>query len=159
MFDLIIKAVRVGLLALLASVLYSVFYLWLYGLFDVRAVLIGIYVMTLISIMPYIFINIIYNIKNRHDGRWIIYVALSISLFLSIIMAFTRLISLENYISPIYVPQLRYDGTLALSMALLGLASLLYLGSVVPDAKRIAGKLLLALRQEREEETYDIEVV
>lgn len=160
MFDIIVKAVRVGLMALLASVLYSVFYLWFYGIFDVRIILIGIYTMTLISIIPYIFINIIYNIKNRHDGRWVIYVALSISLFLTVAMAFARLLSLDGYISPISVPQLRYDGTLALSLALLGLATLLYLGSVVPDAEKIAGKFLLALRERRpDDEGYEIEIV
>ncbi|AEA13395.1 hypothetical protein TUZN_1936 [Thermoproteus uzoniensis 768-20] len=158
MFDLIVKAVRIGLMVLLGSVIYSVFYLWFYGLFDVRIILIGIYTMTLISIIPYIFINIIHNIKNRHDGRWIIYIALSVSLLFSISVAYARLLSLENYIQPVSVPQLRYDGTLALSLALLGLASLLYLGSVVPDIRRIADKFVLALREGREEE-YEVEIV
>lgn len=163
MFDLIVKAVRIGLMALLASILYSVFNLWFYGIFDVRIILIGIYTMTLISIIPYIFINIIYNLRNRHDGRWIIYVALSISLFLTVTMAFARLLSLDGYISPISVPQLRYDGTLALSLALLGLATLLYLGSVVPDIEKITGRFLLALREgrdeDRHEEEYTVEIV
>lgn len=160
MFDIIIKAVRVGLVALLASVLYSVFNLWSYGFFDVRIILIGIYIMTLISIVPYVFINIIYNIKNRHDGRWVIYVALSVSLLLTVIMAFVKLLSLDSYISPISVPQLRYDGTLALSLALLGLATLLYLGSVVPDVEKIAGRFALALREGRpDDEGYEVEIV
>ncbi|KUO84300.1 MAG: hypothetical protein RXQ56_07620 [Thermoproteus sp.] len=158
MFDLIIKAVRIGLLALLGSVIYSVFYLWLYGLFDVRIILIGVYTTTLISIIPYIFINIIHNVKNRYDGRWIIYIALSISLLFSVSVAYARLLSLGSYMQPISVPQLRYDGTLALSLALLGLASLLYLGSVAPDARRIADRFILALREGREEE-YEVEVV
>ncbi|MGC8582899.1 MAG: hypothetical protein ACP5I3_01390 [Thermoproteus sp.] len=76
----------------------------------------------------------------------------------SISVAYARLLSLENYIQPVSVPQLRYDGTLALSLALLGLASLLYLGSVVPDIRRIADRFVLALREGREEE-YEVEIV
>ncbi|MFB6490222.1 MAG: hypothetical protein TU35_003065 [Thermoproteus sp. AZ2] len=66
--------------------------------------------------------------------------------------------SVDRYITPIYIAQLRYDGTLALSMALLGLATLLYMGSVIPDARRIADRIALALR-EREEDAYEVEVV
>ncbi|CCC82261.1 hypothetical protein [Thermoproteus tenax] len=160
MFDLVIKAVRIGLLALLGAVLYSGIYLWLNGLFDVRIILIGIYSMTIISIIPYTFVNILYNIKNRHrDGRWVIYVALSISLLLTLIVAFMRLVAIDSSIQPIAVQQLRYDGTLALSMALLGLASLLYLGSIIPDVEKIVGGLITALKEEDEEETYEVEIV
>lgn len=159
MFALVIKAVRVGLVALLFSILYSVFNLWFYGLFNVNIILIGIHIMTLISIIPYAVVNVIYNVKYRHDGRWIIYVALSFSLLFTVSVAFAKLMELDKYIAPINVPQLRYDGTLALSMVLLGLATLLYLSSVIPDVEKIAGRIALALRESKEEEAYEVEVV
>lgn len=157
-FSVVTKAVRVGLLIFLFSILYVVFNLWLSGVFYVTTILLGIYAMTLTSIVPYVILNIIYYSKNRYDGRWIIYIGLSLSLLFTISMAFVRLMSVDKYIAPIYIAQLRYDGTLALSMALLGLATLLYMGSVIPDARRIADKITMALR-EREEDAYEVEVV
>jgi phosphoglycerol transferase MdoB-like AlkP superfamily enzyme len=157
-FSIVTKAVRIGLLIFLFSILYAVFNLWLSGLFYVTTILLGIYAMTFISIVPYVILNIIYYSKNRHDGRWIIYIGLSLSLLFTISVAFIRLMSVDRYITPIYIAQLRYDGTLALSMALLGLATLLYMGSVIPDARRIADRIALALR-EREEDAYEVEVV
>ncbi|AAL64713.1 hypothetical protein [Pyrobaculum aerophilum] len=138
MLDIITRSVRVGLVFVIFSVLYTLFNVWWAGLLDVYPLLIGVYLMTFISVVPYIFVNISTAVRNRGDGRWIITVGLSLALLSSLIAAMVKLGNLRSSITPFVLNQLKFDSTLALSLALLGLASLVYLTSLIPEGKKLA---------------------
>ncbi|MEM1598246.1 MAG: hypothetical protein QXP31_11415 [Pyrobaculum sp.] len=138
MLDIISKSVKVGLVFVIFSVLYTLFNVWWAGLLDVYPLLAGVYLMTFISVLPYVVVNVATALKNRSDGKWIITVGLSAALTSSLIAALVKLGHLRSSISPFVISQLRFDSTLALSLALLGLSALVYLGTVLPEGKKLA---------------------
>jgi hypothetical protein len=145
MLDIITRSVRVGLVFVIFSLLYTLFNVWWSGLLDVYPLLVGVYVMTLISTVPYVVVNITNALRNRSDGRWIITIGLSLALLSSLAAAMVKLGHLRAVLTPFVLSQLRFDSTLALSLALLGLAALVYLGSVVPEGARLARAVYLSI--------------
>jgi len=152
MLWIVSKSVRIGLVFVLFSVLYVLFNIWWAGLLDVYPLLVGVYLMTFVSVTPYIFLNIITAVRNRSDGRWIITVGLSLTLFSSLIAAMAKLGGLRHVISPFAISQLRYDGTLALSLALLALSALVYINSILPESRKLAKALYFTATKEEDEE-------
>ncbi|MEZ0319472.1 MAG: hypothetical protein ABWK05_05730 [Pyrobaculum sp.] len=138
MLDIISRSVKVGLVFVIFSVLYTLFNVWWAGLLDVYPLLAGVYLMTFISVLPYVVVNVATALRNRGDGRWIITVGLSAALTSSLIAASVKLGHLRSSISPFVISQLRFDSTLALSLALLGLSALVYLGTVLPEGRKLA---------------------
>ncbi len=138
MFEVISKSVRIGLVFVIVGVLFTLFNVWWFGLLDVYPLLVCVYLMTFISITPYIFVNVILSLRNRDDSRWIVTLGLSIALFSSLVAALVKLGQLRAVITPFVVSQLKFDSTLALSLALLGLSTLVYINSVVPEGRRLA---------------------
>jgi len=157
MFVLVIKAVKISLVILLASVVYTVFEIWWSGVIDVYPLLVGIYAMTFASIAPYLTVNIIYSIRHRHDGRWIATLILSLGLLFSLTVAAAKYGRLRGYLTPLYIQQLKYDNTLALSLALLIISTVIYLGSIISDTKRFFFLIVSNLKNKNGED--DIEIV
>jgi hypothetical protein len=94
--------------------------------------------MTFVSVVPYIVVNVASAVRNRGDGRWLITVGLSLALLASLVAAVMKLGYLRSVVTPYSLMQLRFDSTLALSLALLGLSALVYLGSIMPEGKKLA---------------------
>jgi uncharacterized membrane protein len=145
MLDIISKSVRIGLVFVIFSVLYTLFNVWWAGLLDVYPLLIGVYLMTFVSVVPYIVVNVATAVRNRGDGKWLVTVGLSLMLFLSLIAAMVKLGHLRSVVAPYSLSQLRFDSTLALSLALLGLSALVYLGSIVPESKKLMRVMYLSV--------------
>jgi hypothetical protein len=137
MLDVISRSVRIGLVFVIFSVLYTLFNVWWAGVLDVYPLLVGVYLMTFVSVVPYIVVNVASAVRNRRDGRWLITVGLSLALFASLAAAVMKLGYLRSVVTPYSLMQLRFDSTLALSLALLGLSALVYLGSITPEGKKL----------------------
>ncbi len=137
MLDVISRSVRIGLVFVIFSVLYTLFNVWWAGVLDVYPLLVGVYLMTFVSVVPYIVVNVASAVRNREDGRWLITVGLSLTLLASLVAAIMKLGYLRSVIMPYSLVQLRFDSTLALSLALLGLSALVYLGSIMPEGKKL----------------------
>ncbi|MEM4511008.1 MAG: hypothetical protein QXR68_08355 [Pyrobaculum sp.] len=138
MFQIVAKSVKVGLVFVLMSVLYTLFFVWWQGVLDVYPLLVGVYLMTFISITPYIIVTVANAVRDRRDGRWVVTVGLSGALMMSLVAALVKLGQLRAAVSPFVIYNLKFDSTLALSLVLLGLSTLIYIGSVVPEGGRLA---------------------
>ncbi|ACB40532.1 hypothetical protein [Pyrobaculum neutrophilum] len=145
MINIISRSVRIGLIFVIFSVLYTLFNVWWAGVLDVYPLLVGVYMMTFVSVVPYIVVNIATALRNRGDGRWLVTVGLSLALFASLTAAMVKLGYLRGAVAPFSLTQLRFDSTLALSLALLGLSSLVYLGGVLPEGKKLARAIYFSL--------------
>lgn len=156
MFDVISKSVRIGLIFVIFSVLYTLFNVWWAGVLDVFPLLVGVYLMTFISLVPYIFVNVVIALKNRNDSRWIVTVGLSVALFASLVAAMAKLAHIRDIVSPFAISQLKFDSTLALSLALLGLSTLIYLNGVMPEGRRLVKTVFSIIEGEKDD---DVEVV
>jgi len=137
MLDVISRSVRIGLVFVIFSVLYTLFNVWWAGVLDVYPLLVGVYLMTFVSVVPYIVVNVASAVRNREDGRWLITVGLSLALLASLVAAMMKLGYLRSVVAPYSLVQLRFDSTLALSLALLGLSALVYLGSIMSEGKKL----------------------
>ncbi|MFN3805255.1 MAG: hypothetical protein ACK4SY_09380 [Pyrobaculum sp.] len=118
--------------------------------------LVGVYLMTFISLVPYIFVNVVIALKNRNDSRWIVTVGLSVALFASLVAAMAKLAHIRDIVSPFAISQLKFDSTLALSLALLGLSTLIYLNGVMPEGRRLVKTVFSIIEGEKDD---DVEVV
>lgn len=157
MLDIISRSVRIGLVFVIFSVFYTLFNVWWAGVLDVFPLLVGVYLMTLISVVPYIVINVVIALKNRGDGRWVITVGLSLTLLASLIAAIVKLSHLREVVVPFSISQLRFDSVLALSLVLLGLSALIYLNGIVPEGKKLARILYFNLVEDNKED--DVETI
>jgi hypothetical protein len=154
MLDIISKSVRIGLVFVIFSVLYTLFNVWWAGLLDVYPLLIGVYLMTFVSVVPYVVVNMASAVRNRGDGRWLVTVGLSLALLSSLVAAMVKLGHLRSVVTPYSLSQLRFDSTLALSLALLGLSALVYLGSIIPDSKKLMRVMYLSVVEGGREDEY-----
>lgn len=152
MLAMVARAVRVGLLFVLFGVVATLFNVWWSGTLDVYPLLLGVYFMTAISVLPYALVNAATAVKNRQDGRWPVTLGLSVTLMLSLLAAMVRLGQLRSVVPPFAVPQLRFDSVLALSLVLLGLSTLIYMGSVIPEGRRLARSVVMSFRDDEGEE-------
>lgn len=158
MLAVVARAVRVGLLFVLLGVVVTLFNVWWSGILDVYPLLLGVYAMTAVSVFPYALINAVSAVRNRHDSRWPVTFGLSITLMLSLSAALVRLGQLRSIVLPFLVPQLRFDSVLALSLALLGLSTLIYMGSVIPEGRRLIRSVVMSFR-EQDEDRESVEVI
>lgn len=159
MIDLIARSVRVGLVFVLFSILYTLFNLWWGGVLDVYPLLVGVYAMTVVSVVPYVVMNIATAVRNRNDGKWIVTAGLSVTLMASLVAALAKLAGLRSAVTPFTLSQLRYDSSLALSLALLGLATLVYLGGVGLEGKRLAKAMYLSIVGDDEDDDEEVAAI
>ncbi|MCC6020656.1 MAG: hypothetical protein LM577_04750 [Thermoproteaceae archaeon] len=160
MLDLsfISRAVRASLVFVILSVLCVMFGVWLTGVLDIYPLLVGIYLMTVTSVVPYAAITVARAVRNRENGKWIITVALALALTISLAAAAVKLCALRSAIPQVALLQLRFDGILALSLALLALSAVIYLGSAIQDGRRLARKLYFSIVEGREDDR-EVEVI
>lgn len=64
MLDVISRSVRIGLVFVIFSVLYTLFNVWWAGVLDVYPLLVGVYLMTFVSVVPYIIVNVASFLKH-----------------------------------------------------------------------------------------------